>query len=57
MEPAAGCEKMTRGTNRTRLAPMNTNIARSQRLKLPLAVIAISVAAAIGTEMKGLTPK
>ena len=30
---------------------MNRNIARSQRLKLPLAVIAIRMTPVIGTEM------
>jgi hypothetical protein len=34
---------------------MNTNMARSQRAKLPLMVIAISTSAMIGTEMYGLT--
>ncbi len=48
---------MTSGTKSSRLAAMNRNIARSQRRKLPLAVIATSIAAAIGTEMYGLTPK
>ena len=36
---------------------MNANIARSQRGKLPLAVIATSMTAATGTEMYGLTWK
>ena len=36
---------------------MNTNMACSQRRKLPLAVIAIRMTAAIGTETYGLTPK
>ena len=36
---------------------MNTNIACSQRRKLPLMVIAIRTAAVMGTEMYGLTWK
>ena len=36
---------------------MNANIARSQRAKLPLAVIAIRISPATGTEMYGLTWK
>ena len=36
---------------------MNKNIARSQRWKLPLMVIAIRTAAMMGTEMYGLTWK
>ena len=36
---------------------MNTNIDRSQRAKLPLAVIAIRTTPAIGTEIYGLTWK
>ena len=36
---------------------MNTNMARSQRAKLPLMVIAIRTSAMIGTEMYGLTWK
>ncbi len=36
---------------------MNANIARSQRAKLPLTVIAIRMSPAIGTEMYGLTWK
>ena len=34
---------------------MNANIARSQRAKLPLAVIPIRTAPVTGTEMYGLT--
>ena len=36
---------------------MNRKMARSQRAKLPLAVIAMSRTAVSGTEMYGLTPK
>ena len=41
----------------TRLVAMKKNIARSQRRKLPLAVMATKTAAAIGTAMYLLTPK
>ena len=36
---------------------MKKKMARSQRAKLPLAVIATSNTAVIGTEMYGLMPK
>ena len=41
----------------SRLAARKTNIARSQRRKLPLSVIPISSSAARGTRMKGDRPK
>jgi hypothetical protein len=40
-----------------KLVTTNTYMNRSQRRKLPVAVIAISAAAASGTEMYLLTPK
>ncbi len=36
---------------------MNTNIARSQRRKLPLSAMLTSSRAATGTDAYGLTPK
>ena len=36
---------------------MNKKMARSQRAKLPLAVMMTSTTAVIGTEMYGLMPK
>ena len=41
----------------SRFANTNTNIDRSHERKLPLAVIPISAAAAIGTETYSETPK
>ena len=41
----------------SRFANTNTNIDRSQLRKLPVAVIAISASAAIGTAMYWETPK
>ncbi len=40
-----------------KLTAMNTNMNRSHRRKLPVAVITTSVTAAMGTEMYLLTPK
>ena len=36
---------------------MKTNMKRSQRRKLPVAVMATRLTAAMGTEMYSLTPK
>src|SRR5271165_3424110 len=55
-DPALGWEMTARGITR-RFAKMNTNMNRSQRRKLPEAVMAIRPTAAIGTEAYGLTPK
>jgi hypothetical protein len=41
----------------SRFANTNTNIDRSQKRKLPLAVIATKARAAIGTAMNFETPK
>ena len=54
--PGCGCEKMTSGMTR-KLATTKSSMKRSQRRKLPEAVIATSPTAATGTEMYGLTPK
>ncbi len=55
-DEALGWLKMARGITK-KLAKMKTNMNRSQRRKLPLAVIATSATAAMGTEMYSLTPK
>ena len=54
--PGLGWLSTTSGRT-SRLAKRKTNIARSQRRKLPLIVIPTSSAAAIGTEMNGFRPK
>ena len=48
--PHCGCDISSIGIC-TRLTAMNTNIARSQRRKLPVAMIAISATADTGTTM------
>src|SRR6201998_3517499 len=48
--PHCGCDISNIGTCNTVMA-MNTNIARSQRRKLPVAMIATSATAAVGTTM------
>ena len=50
MFPKLGCEMKNSGTI-SRFAKTNTNIIRSQRRKLPVAVMVNSSAAATGTEM------
>ncbi len=50
-----GWDSNSNGICRTETA-MNTNIARSQRRKLPLAMIAIRATAAVGTTMYLLNP-
>ena len=47
--PAVGWLMKAKGMTR-KLATMNTNMKRSQRRKLPEAVMAIKVTAAMGTE-------
>ena len=54
--PGIGWLKLARGITK-KLATMKTNMKRSQRRKLPVAVMATSRTAAIGTEMYSLTPK
>src|ERR1700676_1099434 len=48
--PHCGCDISSIGIC-SRVMAMNTNIARSQRRKLPVAMIAISATAAVGTTM------
>src|SRR5579875_3974328 len=55
-DEAWGWLKTASGMTR-KLAKMKTNMNRSHRRKLPVAVIAMSATAATGTEMSGLTPK
>ena len=54
--PIRGWAMKNNGTT-SRLAKTNTNIDRSQKRKLPLAVIATRATAAIGTAMNFETPK
>ena len=54
--PAAGWLRTASGITR-KLATMKTNMKRSHRRKLPVAVITTSATAAIGTETYSLTPK
>ena len=55
-DPALGWLKTASGITR-KFTAMKTNMKRSQRRKLPLAVITTRAIAAIGTEMYSLTPK
>src|SRR5487761_2185144 len=55
-DPALGWLMNASGTTR-KLTTMKTNMNRSQRRKLPDAVIAMRPSAAMGTEMYSLTPK
>ncbi len=54
--PAAGWLRKARGMTR-KFTMMKTNMNRSQRRKLPVAVMAMSRTAAIGTERYWLIPK
>ena len=54
--PQSGCESSSIGIC-TAVTAMKTNIARSQRRKLPVAMIAINATAAVGTTMYRETPK
>ncbi len=54
--PGRGWEKTTSGMTK-KFAATKMSMNRSQRRKLPVAVIAISARAAIGTETYGETPK
>ena len=55
-DDAGGWLCTARGMTR-RLAKTNTNMKRSHRRKLPVAVITTRATAAMGTEMYSLTPK
>ena len=54
--PSLGWAMKNSGIN-SRFANTNTNIDRSHERKLPVAVTAISAAAATGTEMYSETPR
>ena len=54
--PAGGWLRKARGTTR-KFTTMKRNMNRSQRRKLPVAVMATSRTAARGTEMYSLIPK